>query len=200
MLNELKNAINVEEDFFETDGKNKKVEMRLRYDKPSDVFDENAVTKTPIFTSAFDDRIRSVVDYAPRGYKIDLHVTFASSEGYTEEDLKEIFLKNVALAGKRKCKQTHSKNLLALGLIVVGVLFFVVMLLLNNLWQGDSLAKQIFAYVSDIATTVTFWEAMVILIVENKETRDLAGKTIRKFDAVTFHVDDAKEGEESEIR
>jgi len=42
------------------------------------------------------------------------------------------------------------------------------------------LLKEIFRYISDIATTVTFFKAMTILIVENKENanhlKDISGK------------------------
>ena len=178
---------NIENDFFELDHENKKAHMKLSFSKPSDIFDVNSITKLPVLSDDFNDWIKSSFEYAPRKYKIDLDIGFDDMEGYEEEQLKEIFHKNMLLEGKKNLKQTALKNKIALGLVITGLISLIAMILLLSLWKDGDVAKEIVSYVFDIATTVTFWEAMTILIVENKEKRDLTKNFIRKYDSITFH-------------
>ena len=178
---------NIENDFFELDHENKKAHMKLSFSKPSDIFDVNSITKLPVLCDDFNDWIKASFEYAPRKYKIDLDIGFDDMEGYEEEQLKEIFHKNMLLEGKKNLKQTALKNKIALGLVITGLISLIAMILLLSLWKDGGVAKEIVSYVFDIATTVTFWEAMTILIVENKEKRDLTKNFIRKYDSITFH-------------
>ena len=178
---------NIENDFFELDHENKKAHMKLSFSKPSDIFDVNSITKLPVLSDDFNDWIKASFEYAPRKYKIDLDIGFDDMEGYEEEQLKEIFHKNMLLEGKKNLKQTALKNKIALGLVITGLISLIAMILLLSLWKDGDVAKEIVSYVFDIATTVTFWEAMTILIVENKEKRDLTKNFIRKYDSITFH-------------
>ena len=49
-----------------------------------------------------------------------------------------------------------------------------------------SYIKPIFSYVSDIATTVAFWESMTILIVEVQEHRSYLIAVEKRFSGVNF--------------
>lgn len=48
-------------------------------------------------------------------------------------------------------------------------------------------AKDIICYVMDVGTTVTIWETLRILIVENKRNRDLRKDLAKKYNAISFH-------------
>ena len=184
IIDELKN---IEEDFFELNQENKTAYMKLQFDKVSDVFDVNAITKTPVLSDDFTAWVKSSFDYAPRKYKIHLDVSFNDLEGYDKEELKNIFTKNIFLEAQKALNATLTKNRIAFGLIALGVSLFAAMLLVKNLWEGGGLIKNVVEYVMDIGTTVTFWEAMTILIVENKEKRDLYGNLIKRYDSINFH-------------
>ena len=182
----IKEFMNIEEEFFELDHEKKIAHLQLEFKKPSDIFDVNAKTKKPVLNDEFADWVKSSFEYAPRKYKINLEIVFDDLEGYDEEELEKIFFSNIMLEAKKANNQTIAKNKIALGLIGLGVVFFVIMMLVTNLWQNGGIAKDIIAYVMDIGTTVTFWEAMTILIVENKEKRDLYRDLIKRYDAITF--------------
>lgn len=177
---------NIEDEFFDLDHANKKALMKLEFNRPSDIFDKNAVTKLPVLSDDFLDWVRASFEYAPRNYKIDLDIAFTEMEGYSEEQLRDIFFKNMLLEGKKSLQTTHVKNVIALGLAITGLVLLVSMILLMSLWKDGGIAKEIVSYIFDIATTVTFWEAMTIWIVENKEKRELTGNLIRKYDSITF--------------
>jgi len=55
------------------------------------------------------------------------------------------------------------------------------------LWTSENVIKSIISYIMDIGATVTIWEALTILIVENKEKRDLNIDLLRRFDSIRFH-------------
>ncbi len=177
---------NIENEFFELDHENKKALMKLEFEKPSDIFDKNAITKMPVLSDDFFEWFKSAFGYAPKRYKIDLVITFDNLENYSEEELKNIFFKNLILEGKKALEDNGSKNKIALSLIGIGILFLVGMILLKGLWTDGGIFGEIVSYIFDIATTVTIWEALTILIVENKEKRDLAKNFIKKFDSISF--------------
>lgn len=107
--------------------------------------------------------------------------------GYGEQELKDIFYKNVLLEGKRTVNKAKRKNKIALSLILLGILFFIAMLLFNKLWINGGIIKEILTYIMDTGTTVTFWEALTIMIVENKEKSDITMDLIKRFNNIKFH-------------
>ena len=183
----------IEDSFFELDHVNKKVLMRLKYDSPNDIFNANVVTKIPTLNEDFFEWIKSSFENAPGDYKIDLVISFNDIKGYTSEDLKEIFIKNTILEAVKSLKVTKAKSKIAFSLIFIGILFFISMMLINSFWTSESIIKDIVKYIMDIATTVTIWEALTILIIENKEKRDLTRNLYKRFDSIVFiesHNDD----------
>lgn len=130
--------------------------------------------------------IASAFNIIPSRYKIEISVSFGDYEGYTEQQLNDIFWKNIVLDAKGKRDHQKKRNSIAYGLIAVGVAFFIGMLLTEIRWQTESVMKIIFSYISDIATTVAFWEAMTILIVERREQRSYLLAVEKRFSGVTF--------------
>ena len=184
----LKELLNVENEFFDLDHNKKIAYMHLEFDKPSDIFDLNSKTKLPVLSDDFMEWIASAFDYAPKKYKIDLDVTFTDMEGFDNDTLQAVFKKNMMLEFKKNESKARTKNNIAFSLIGIGVMFFITMILINNLWINGGLIKDIFKYVADIATTVTFWEAMTILVVENKERRSYMKNLIERFSSIRFSV------------
>ena len=186
MKKELKEFIGIEDDFFDLDKVNKIADMKLEFKKPTDIFDINSISKMPILSDDFISWIASSFDMAPQGYKINLEVSFDDLEGYDNDTLKNIFRKNMMLEFKKTREKAHTKNLIAFSLIGIGVIFFIAMFLIVNLWENGGVAKDIFTYIADIATTVTFWEAMTILVVENKERRSYMKNLYSRFSNIEF--------------
>ena len=179
---------NIEGEFFVLDHEKKIAYMELEFDKPSDIFDTNAITKMPILSDDFLEWIESAFSEAPRKYWIDLRISFLDFEGYDEEQMKTIFLKNMVLEFKKNHEKARVKNHLAYSLLGIGICLFIAMMLITNLWKDGGLVKDIFAYIADITTTVTIWEAMTILVVENKERRTYMKNLLSRFSSLRFAV------------
>ncbi|MBE6529434.1 MAG: hypothetical protein E7680_02380 [Ruminococcaceae bacterium] len=186
MKNKIKELKNIEDCFFEIDKESKIAKIVLEFSRPEDIFDQNYVTKQPILSDDFLEWIGSAFKLVSSKYKIDLSIRFDDLGAYTGEELQDIFCKNIDLEFKSRFSENQKRNRVAYGLIGIGLLFFVGMLLIRNLWQSESIWRDIFIYVSDIATTVTFWEAMTILVVEQKEKREFLFDLASRFTSIHF--------------
>ena len=182
----IKKYKNIENDFFKIDEELKIAHIEIAFKSPSDIFDMNYLSKTPVFSDDFIDWIGSAFKIIPRKYKIALTVSFDDMGELTKNQMMDIFTKNIILEYKSRRSAVKKKNRIAYGLIGVGIVLFVAMIAITRLWQGESLAKEIFTYVSDIAATVTFWEALTILVVEAHEERSYAAGLIKRFDSIEF--------------
>ena len=184
IVDEIKN---INKEFFDVDEEKKEVSVVLEYEKPSDIFDQKAITKIPMLSDDFVSWLQESFEYAPRDHKINLDIAFDDMDGYSEEELQNILKKNLLLEAHRMLKATSLKNRIAFILVGIGIVAFIAMLIITNLWIDDSVAKQIFSYISDIAVTVTFWEAMTILIVENAEKTNYYNNLRKGYNRITFH-------------
>ena len=184
----LKEYEKIEEEFFDIDENQKKATIKLRFNAPSDIFDVNYLSKKPVLSDDFLDWIKSAFDIIPAKYKINLDVSFTDMQGYSAEELNDIFKKNMMLEYKTSRSKRKSRNNIAFTLMGIGALFFIVMLFIEHLWVSDSILQKIFVYVSDICTTVTFWEALTILVVENHESRVYSLNLLERFSSIKFHA------------
>ena len=166
---DIKSLMHIEKEFVETDDEAKITKILLEFDTPEDILNQNFISKTPMLSHDFIDMLEDVCQTIKNKYKVDLTVRFRDMQGYSEEELKDIFHKNLELVSKGMYNEEQSRKRLAYMLIVTGFVFFFAMILINRLWVTESIWKDIFVYTADIATTVTFWEAMTILVVERRE-------------------------------
>jgi hypothetical protein len=146
----------------------------------------NAVTKIPLINDNFIEWIKYVLDMAPKKYSIDISVSFCHMDGYSSEYLKTIFLKNSILEFKRIEKMASKKNHIAIWLIILGVLLLVSTIFLTGFWKEDGVIKQVVTYILDIATTVTIWEALTILVVDTTERRSKLKNIYSRVKSISF--------------
>lgn len=187
MKNILEEYKNINNEFYNVDEANRRLVMKLEFNSPVDIFDLTSLTKIPLLKDSFISQVTDALKITPRNHKINLDICFNDLGEYKEEELKKIFYKNTLLRAKKELGKTAEKNKIAIGLISIGVISLVSMILLMSLWKNGGIVKDVISYIFDIATTVTIWEAMTILIVENKEKRDLANNLLRKFDSISFY-------------
>ncbi len=187
MNEKIKELANIEEEFFQLDKENKIAFMKLEFANTDEVFDKNSITKIPIFNDEFSEWLKSAFAYAPKGYKIDLDITFDDLGEYSEEQLKEIFIKNAALELKVSQRNQKYKSKIALSLFATGIIFLVAMILVAALWQEERALKEIIVAIIEIASWVTIWEALDIFIVEHSERRNYMKSLAKRFKSINFH-------------
>lgn len=184
--------LEIEKEFFDIDEEARIAHIDLEYEKPGDMFDLNCKTKTPLFNDDFDDWINSAFSMVPFKYGIELDVRFKDMDGYEPAELEQVFRKNLLLTAKQASIKYVRKTWLAISLIVIGLLFFVAMMLVGNLWRDGGIGHDIFFYIFDIFTTVLFWEAAGILLVENHELGRAAKGFRERFKKITFGLTESE--------
>ena len=187
MNKKIKEVMNIEEEFFDLDKENKVALMKLEFDSPDEIFDRNSITKTPIFNDEFTEWLQSCFDYTPKGYQIDLDISFADMGKFKEEELQDIFNKNMVLEFKKSERQFLYKSKIAIGLFMTGLAFLVAMILVTTLWQEDRALKDIIIAIIEIASWVTIWEALDIFIIEHSERRKYMKRLKKKFKDIKFN-------------
>ena len=183
----IEDILNIENNFYELDEENKIAYLNLEFTSPDEIFDKNSITKIPVVSDDFLSWIDSSLEYTQKKYKVNINVWFDDLNGYTEEELNDIFMKNMILEFKKNEREKISKDRIAYSLIGIGVLFLIITLLITGLWNEKTLFREIITYILDIATTVVIWEALNILIVENRENKSYLRNTMMRFKSITFH-------------
>ena len=106
----VKEIVNIEKSFFDIDEKTNVAHIILSFDRPSDIFDTNYISGTPVLSDDFMDWIQSAFELVSPKYRIDLTVRFNDMSGYTGEQLSEIFRKNIDLEFKSKLNANRNRN------------------------------------------------------------------------------------------
>ena len=175
----------IENEFFDITGDIAIV--RLHFENPDEVFDVNCLSRTPIFNDDFDDWLQSAFEMIPSKYKIQLEICFDDMGGYTPDQLDDIFRNNLLLSARTLTQSIHRRDNIAIGLMIAGVVSFIAMMLISKLWETESFWHEVFFYFLDIATTVLFWEAAGILLVETREHRVTVKAYRERFASVRFY-------------
>ena len=89
----IKDPGQIVKDFFDIDEAAETAKVRLHFDSPKEIFDVNCMSKTPIFSDDFDEWLQSAFVMIPSKYKLALDITFDDMDGYTSEQLDDIFKK-----------------------------------------------------------------------------------------------------------
>ena len=183
----------VEKAFFEVDEERKTVRIPLHFETPEAIFDVNCLSRIPIFSDDFDEWLQASFDMIPDRFAIDLDLTFDDMQDYTEETLLEVFRKNILLSGRASVKALRERTRMAWALGGAGVIAFLSMVLIGHLWEAETLVHEMVFYFLDIATTVLFWEAAGILLVENREDRARYRGYVERFASIRFHAGEGTE-------
>jgi hypothetical protein len=177
----------IHEDFFQLDKENKLARVDLAFNGPSDIFAATVQAGVPIISDDFIVWLFNTFDYIPDKYKLDISVSFADMEGYSVEGLEEIFRKNIILALRMNMQKTRQRNRLARILCLSGVLLILLSVWLVNVWTKEGTNRDIVFFVLDIASTVPFWGAMEIYLVEGSERRKITENITKRFRSISFH-------------
>ena len=169
----------IEKCFFEIDQENKIAKVVLQCESIDDIFEQTYVSKMPILSVDFMSHIGAAFELIDSKYKLDLSIRFQDLGEYTEEQIAELVKQSFLLEIKSDISMNRKRNRIGYILIAIGIFCFFTMLAIQYIWLEDSIVKDIFFYIFDIITTVTFWEAMTILVVEQTEKRSVR-KTLEK--------------------
>ena len=191
-------CLNIEEEFYELDHEQKNALIRMEYEKPGDIIEPSAATKTPRLSDDFLEGLINIFNYLPLKYKLKIRIAFDDLDGYSEEQMKDIFQKNLVLETKSRNRDARGHNRLALYLCLIGVVCILLSIWVNKVWTDESTLMDIVVYVLDIAATVPFWAAMEIYFIDNSERRRQLLNLKKRFAGIEFRRKEANEQEKTD--
>ena len=188
----LKQAINIEKEFFDFDPEEPVVHLQLEYQKPSEIFDQSIKTNVPRMSEDFMNRVIGLFELIPDKYKLDIRIVFDEMEQYDEETLAEICKKNILLDKEILEQRVKRGNSLALSLCATGLFFILVSIYINRVWTGSGAAGEIVSFILDILATVPFWGAMEVFLIDNRKTGKTTADLAKRSYAITFYKKQAQ--------
>ena len=111
---------NIEDKFFDINTSDQIATIYLQYDNVSDLFNPNYKSKQPIFNGDLLEMIKSVFQSIPSHYKLSLDIQIDDSEGYSEQELLDIFTDNILFEYKNKHREINRRNKTAIRLVLIG--------------------------------------------------------------------------------
>lgn len=139
-------------------------------------------------SAEFVDSIKDTLKMIPMKYKIDLTVRFSDPDGCSEQMLTDILRQNLRLDVGKASREIQRKDLIAALLILAGAVFFAVMMLVHSVWGRDTFLNDLLYYVADLATKVTIYEALSILLLQQGEFRLDLNNIERRISSVRFEL------------
>ena len=179
--------MSIHDDFFRLDEQEKLARIDLEFSAPSEVFSPTVQAGIPVMSEEFLTQLLNLFDFVPDRYKLDISVSFSDLEGYSEELLEEIFRKNLMLTLRILARKTRRRNRLVLALCMIGLVFILLTTWLARLWTDEGTGRDIVFFILDIVSTVPFWGAMDIWLVEGSERRKTAANIRKRFNSISFH-------------
>ncbi|MCR5741920.1 MAG: hypothetical protein K6G38_05650 [Gammaproteobacteria bacterium] len=180
----------IESEFFEIDKEKRIGYVTLKLDNANDMFDNEYISKKPIISEKFNDLITNSFELIPDKYNLDITVSIKDLNGHVEEELKKIYEDNIFLNLKKLQKEIKIKNVTGISLIIAGTISFIAMMLIKRFWVTSDFIHEIFFYILDIATTVLFWEAAGLTLVDSKKTRKKYKSTYFRLSNIKFVKED----------
>lgn len=177
---------NIDKEFYEIDEENKSGTIRLLFNNPKEIFSDNYISSTPLIKEEFMNQMLNAYYLIEHKYSVNTIIEFIDLDGYTEEELKTIFMKNLLYKAKVDNNKDKSTNRIGISLLLSGIIFLVALILIELIWKNESFIRTIVFYVMDILSTVTLWEALTILIVQRKEKNKTYVEIIKRMGNVIF--------------
>ncbi len=180
------------ETYFDLDDKKKEANVNLLYDNPNEIFDIHFLSKKPIINDDFLNEIFYALRVLPSKYYVNFNIYFKDINGYSENELEDIFVKSIMITNAEWRIEEKKSNKVGLFFSIIGIVFLIILWVLTAILEAkfsdisSMLAYRVFYYVLDILITVILWEAVTIYFVKRNEDRAKHISFNRRLNVVTF--------------
>ena len=158
------------EKYFVVDRENKIIEMQFKYDKASDVLDDEiSCINKPLFKTEVLSTISEYLNMLPTGYKADVSILFDDLEGHNPEEISNSLNDFLELNSYQIVREGKKKWLIAALLVFFGVVLIMIKINLSSLDFFSSFGKALSEEVVDIVGWVFIWEAATVLFLSPSE-------------------------------
>ena len=165
-------------------------EIALRYEKASDLFDENSdsLDMAPRISDSITDRMSDILDDIPKGYSADFSIRVDDYEGHSSKTLMEGIKDALFFRHRRFLHEETRRGLRTGALITAGVILILIMTIGKQIgwWGGEDTVSEIVNYMLDTLGCVLIWEGLCMAFVEESEEFDFERKISRKIRSIRF--------------
>lgn len=180
--------------YYEVDEENKKVKIKLAYEKASELFtNDYASEEHPEFQPDIIGRVTQIVNRIPLPYKADIEFAIDDYEGHDPKSLLESFNDAVEMNHYGVIGEGRKKGLQIALLLVAGIVALVFKVAgETNGWFGEGSTSEIISEIIDIAGWVFVWESVSIMFLSPSEERLQSIKLRTRVSSISF-VNEEKE-------
>ena len=148
-------------------------EIALRYEKASDLFEENTDTleKASRVSDSITDRMSEILDDIPNGYSADVSIRVDDYEGYSSEQLMDGLKDTLFLRHRRFLREATRNGLKTGGLLVAGIVMILILTIGKQIgwWGGEDTISEILTYMLDTLGCVLIWEGLTMAFLEEPD-------------------------------
>lgn len=190
--------------YYPLNEETKAFEIALRYEKASDLFEENTDTldKAPRISEGITDRMSEMLDDIPKGYIADVSIQVDDYEGYTSEQLMDGLKDTLFLRHRRFLREATQDGLKTGILLVAGIVMILVLTIGRQIgwWGGDDTVSELLTYMLDTLGCVLIWEGLYMAFVEEPEEYVFEQKISHKIRSISFYQENQDRAAASESR
>lgn len=200
-MKEKKNNFNADnrqleliDEFYSLDKEKKIIFADFRYEKASDLLDNNiGDIKHPQFSNDVLEDIEHVLENIPNGFKVDINFYIKDYGNYNANKLITTFNNTLELRRYNSRKNRLNKQLFSSLLILIGIIVLFLMIILKNYFKfKNQIQEDIIEEVLDITAWVFIWEAVTLLFLEIPNETKFAIEIQRKISKISFYDSNEK--------
>ena len=166
-------------------------EIALRYEKASDLFEENTDTleRASRISDSVTDRMSEMLEDIPNGYSADVSIRVDDYEGYSAEQLMDGLKDALFFRHRRFLRETSQNGLKAGALLVAGIVMILILTIGRQIgwWGGEDTVSEILTYMLDTLGCVLIWEGLYMVFVEESEEYGFERKISHKVSSISFY-------------
>ena len=168
-------------------------EIALRYEKASDLFEENTDTleRSSRVAEGITDQMAEMLDDIPKGYSADVSIRVDDYEGYSAEQLMDGFKDALFLRHRRFLHEATRDGMKMGAMLASGIVMILVLTIGRQIgwWGGDDTVSEILTYLLDTLGCVLIWEGLYMAFLNESEEYDFEQKISHKISSISFWQD-----------
>ena len=173
----IRRQLDILSKYYEIDEENEVICIQLQYEKASDLFEMDLVTKgTPKFKTEILARISELLESIPESFKVDFKIKVNDYEGIKIDNIVESFKDQLEMFNFTIYKEKSGRLLVAVILTLISVaILFVRRFLLNQEIIDD---KVLLTEMLLIVGWVFLWEGVQRLFLNSDEYKNVSFRLI----------------------
>lgn len=193
----LEKHISLLKRYYPLDEKRKVFDVTLRYEKASDLFDDNLDSDLPKMKDEIFDKVIEILDVIPHGYKADISLVVDDFEKYDKQTVIDCFNDLLFLTRYKYTRANKTKWFKVAALIAAGAFFIFLSSLIdvNDFWgfMSDSeVGEPVIVMITQIIGWVFIWESVSQIFIQKSDILRAGYLMLSKITTIAFYHGDEK--------